>query len=137
VIEDLHVKGMVRNHKLARAVSDMGFGRFRQMLTYKSEAYGAEVIVASRWFPSSKLCRICGVLHQALTLKDRVFVCGGCGHTEDRDVHAARNLEQYPGLQGNVTPVDCRALASASGTGETQQDEAGTRACLQTLALQP
>ncbi len=99
VIEDLHVKGMVRNRKLARAISDMGWGRFRQMLTYKAAAYGAEVLVASRWFPSSKLCRICGVLHEDLTLKDRVFRCAACGHTEDRDLHAALNLSNYPGLQ--------------------------------------
>jgi len=100
VIEDLHVKGMVQNRKLARAISDMGLGRFRQMLTYKATASGCEVIVADRWFPSSKMCRVCGVINEALTLKDRVFVCGDCGHTEDRDVHAAKNLEQYPGLQG-------------------------------------
>ena len=100
VIEDLHVKGMVRNRTLSRAISDMGFGTFRQMLSYKAEAYGAEVIVAERWFPSSKVCRICGVLNDHLTLKDRVFVCGGCGHTENRDLHAAQNLCNYPGLQG-------------------------------------
>ena len=100
VIEDLHVKGMVQNRKLARAISDMGLGRFRQMLMYKGEAYGCEVIVADRWFPSSKLCRMCWVLHEALTLNDRVFVCGDCGHMEDRDIHAALNLYNYPGLQG-------------------------------------
>ena len=100
VIEDLHVKGMVRNRKLARAISDMGWGRFRQMLTYKAVAYGAEVLVASRWFPSSKMCRVCGVLDESLTLKDRVFTCGACGHTEDRDLHGAINLCNYPGLQG-------------------------------------
>jgi putative transposase len=100
VIEDLHIKGMVQNRTLARAISDMGLGMFRQMLTYKAEVYGAQVIVADRWFPSSKMCRICGVLNDDLTLKDRVFVCGGCGHTEDRDVHASLNLYNYPGLQG-------------------------------------
>jgi putative transposase len=101
VIEDLHVKGMVQNRKLARAISDMGLGRFRQMLTYKAETYGCDVIIADRWFPSSKMCRICGVLNEDLTLRDRVFVCSGCQHMEDRDVHAALNLFQYPGLQGN------------------------------------
>src|SRR5215467_3602413 len=74
VIEDLHVVGMVQNRKLARAISDMGLGRFRQMLTYKAEASGAQVIVADRWFPSTKLCR-CGVVHDAITLADRLFVC--------------------------------------------------------------
>ena len=61
---------------------------------------GANVIVADRWFPSSKMCRICRTLNDELTLKDRVFVCGGCGHTEDRDIHAAMNLHNYPGQQG-------------------------------------
>lgn len=125
VIEDLHVQGMVRNHSLARAISDRGFGTFRRMLTYKAEAYGCIVHVASRWFPSSKLC-LCSVLNATLTLKDRVFVCGDCGHAEDRDVHAAKNLERYPGLQGNLTPVDCRALTGTQCASETQQDEAGT-----------
>jgi putative transposase len=106
VIEDLHVRGMLQNRKLARSISDMGLGRFRQMLTYKAEAYGCEVIVADRWFPSSKLC-VCGVVHETLTLADRVFVCGHCGYTEDRDIHAAKNLERYPGLQGNPTLLDC------------------------------
>lgn len=115
VIEDLHVKGMVRNHKLARAISDMGFGRFRQMLTYKAEVYGAEVMVASRWFPSSRLCRLCGTLHETLMLKDRLFVCPGCGHTEDRDVHAAINLERYPGLQGNLNASGERSAGTSLG----------------------
>jgi putative transposase len=113
VIEDLHVKGMVQNRTLARAISDMGLGRFRQMLTYKADAYGCRVQVADRWFPSSKLCRVCGVLHDTLTLADRVFVCRGCGHTEDRDVHAALNLERYPGLQGNPTLLESAALAQS------------------------
>jgi putative transposase len=101
VIEDLHVKGMVRNRKLARAIGDMGLGMFRRMLTYKAEVYSTKIILADRWFPSSKMCRICGVLNEDLTLKDRVFGCVACGHTEDRDLHAAKNLEAYPGLQGN------------------------------------
>jgi putative transposase len=100
VIEDLHVKGMVQNHTLARAISDMGLGMFRRMLTYKAAVYGAEIIVADRWFPSSKMCRICGGLNEDLTLKDRVFHCAACGHTADRDLHAALNLHHYPGLLG-------------------------------------
>jgi putative transposase len=100
VIEDLYIAGMVRNQTLARAMSDMGLGNFRRMLTYKAEAYDVELIVADRWFPSSKMCRFCSVLHKSLTLSDRVFVCDSCGHTEDRDTHAAINLFNYPGLQG-------------------------------------
>ena len=100
VIEDLNVKGMTRNRKLARAISDMGFGEFRRQLDYKQELAGTEVVIADRWFPSSRTCNACGELNDALTLKDRTFHCGGCGLTEDRDLNAARNLERYPGLRG-------------------------------------
>jgi len=100
VIEDLHVKGMVRNHHLARAISDMGFGMFRRMLTYKVEAAGVTLVLADRWFPSSKLCAQCGVVVDSLPSSQRVFHCEACGHTTDRDVNAALNLQHYPGLQG-------------------------------------
>jgi putative transposase len=99
VIEDLYVKGMVQNRKLASAISDMGLGTFRRMLTYKAEAYGCTVIVVDRWFPSTRLC-VCGVINETITLADRVFHCGDCGYMEDRDTHASLNLERYPGLQG-------------------------------------
>lgn len=102
VIEDLNVKGMVRNRRLARAVSDMGFGEFRRQLAYKADPSLTKLVVADRWFPSSKLCLNCGTLHDGLTLKNRTFKCNGCSHVEDRDLHAARNLERYPGLQGNL-----------------------------------
>ena len=102
VIEDLHVKGMLRNRKLSRAISDVGFGEFRRQLSYKVVPSLTKLVVADRWFPSSRLCMECGALHDGLELKDRTFTCDGCGHAEDRDVHAAHNLERYPGLQGNL-----------------------------------
>ena len=73
-----------------------------------SEPQAGEVVVADRWFPSSRRCRKCDVVSVGLMLKDRVFRCenAACGHVEDRDIHAARNLERYPGLPGNLTPVD-------------------------------
>jgi len=126
VIEDLNVRGMLRGRKLSRAVSDMGFGEFRRQLNYKVQLSLTKVVVADRWFPSSRLCRQCGSVHDALTLKDRIFACGACGHREDRDLQAARNLERYPGLQGN--PHACGHLsAGRSGrlTGETRMAEAG------------
>ena len=101
VIEDLNVKGMMRNRRLVRAVSDMGLGGFRRRLAYKVPPSVSEVVVAGRWFPSSKSCRLCGALNDGLMLKDRTFGCNGCGHAEDRDLNAARNLERNPGLQGN------------------------------------
>ena len=97
---DAHAKGMVHNHHLARAMSDMGFGMFRRMLTYKVDAAGVTLVLADRWFPSSKLCSQCGVLVESLLLSQRVFQCAHCGYQADRDVNAAINLHNYPGLQG-------------------------------------
>ena len=131
VIEDLNVKGMVGNRRLARAVSDMGFGEFRRQLAYKVQPSVSELVVADRWFPSSKLCRQCGALNDGLMLKDRTFECNGCGHREDRDLNAACNLERYPGLQGNLDA--CGHLSAGPSvrlTGETRVDEAGISAYL-------
>jgi putative transposase len=125
VIEDLRVAGMVQNRKLARAISDVGFGRFRYMLGYKAPRDGAQIIVVDRWFPSTKLC-VCGVLNETITLSDRMFVCLACGHTEDRDIHASLNLERYPGLQGNLNACEETSAGHVERHGETGLDEAGT-----------
>jgi len=94
-IEDLNVRGMMANRKLARAVADVGFYEARRQLTYKSEWYERMLEVIDRWFPSSKLCSGCGWKHPALTLSDRVFHCGGCGSSIDRDENASINIENY------------------------------------------
>jgi putative transposase len=91
-VEDLNVTGMTANRKLARAVSDQGFGVARRMLAYKTEREGGTLVVAGRWYPSSKTCSACGWRKPSLTLAERVFACEQCGHQEDRDVNAARNL---------------------------------------------
>ena len=128
VIEDLHVAGMVRNHKLARAVSDVGFGMFRQQMQYKSEKFGCALIVADRWFPSSKRCHMCGNVKEELSLSERTYVCEACGLVEDRDVNAAINLEQYPRLVGNLTPVDTRTKVRRPKRASSVV-EAGTNPC--------
>jgi putative transposase len=92
VVEDLNVTGMVSNKKLARAVSDQGFGTARRMLNYKTQQHGGTLVVADWWYPSSKTCSNCGSVKAKLTLSDRVFACDACGHRQDRDVNAARNL---------------------------------------------
>jgi putative transposase len=99
VIEDLHVKGMVKNHHVARAITDMGFGMFRRLLTYKADAAGVKVVVVDRWFPSSKMCSECGAVINDVPLSQRVFQCA-CGFVADRDLNAARNLHNYPRLAG-------------------------------------
>ena len=130
VVEDLHVKGIVQNRRLARAISDMGLGMFRQQLTYKAAVTGAAVIVADRWFPSTKRCR-CGVVNETITLADRVFTCAACGYAEDRDIHAALNLEAYPRLVGNDNACRDRSAGVSVGTRETVIEEAGTTECAQ------
>lgn len=98
VIEDLNVKGMMANHKLAKAISDMGFYEFKRQLEYKSKIFGSHIIIADRWFPSSKKCSICGNINKNLTLSDRTFKCPFCYSKIDRDLNAAINLKQYPQL---------------------------------------
>ena len=75
VIEDLNVSGVLANRKLAKAVQDMGFYQFRRQLDYKTQLYGAELILADRWFPSSKTCSNCGYKKESLSLTERVFEC--------------------------------------------------------------
>jgi putative transposase len=91
VIEDLAVSNMVRNRRLARAIGGAGWRQFRQLLEYKADWYGRDVIAVDRWFPSSKLCSVCGALAEAMPLHVRVWTCG-CGAIHDRDVNAARNI---------------------------------------------
>ncbi|WP_328513483.1 transposase [Streptomyces mirabilis] len=91
VIEDLSVRNMVKNRKLARVISDAAWREFRSMLEYKAQWYGRDVIAVDRWFPSSKLCSACGTLQDKMPLNVRAWTCG-CGATHDRDVNAAKNL---------------------------------------------
>jgi IS605 OrfB family transposase len=99
VIEDLNVAGMLKNHHLAQAIGDVGFGEFRRQLAYKAAWFGCRVVVASRWEPSSKTCSGCGWVDEDLALSDRVFHCQnpGCGLVMDRDLNAAINLAQLAG----------------------------------------
>ncbi|MEU3456867.1 RNA-guided endonuclease TnpB family protein, partial [Micromonospora sp. NPDC006766] len=92
VIEDLSVRNMLRNRRLARVISDASWSQFRRMLEYKAGWYGREVIPVDRWYPSSKTCSACGQVNTALTLNDRVWTCPGCGAAHDRDINAARNV---------------------------------------------
>jgi putative transposase len=81
VIEDLNVSGMLANHKLAKSIASLSFFQWRCQLTYKCELYGSKLVVADRWFPSSKICSNCGTKKETLTLSQRVCDCGHCGFT--------------------------------------------------------
>ena len=92
VLEDLQVSGMVKNRKLSRAITDVGFAEFRRQLEYKTQQAGTLVYTVSQWEPSSKMCSWCGWIDEDLTLSDRLFHCEECGCVIDRDVNASINL---------------------------------------------
>lgn len=92
VLEDLAVKNLVKNRKLARSISDAGWGELQRQVAYKAPAYGCLLILADRFFPSSRMCSHCGVVKETLALKDRIFRCDACGLEIDRDLNAALNL---------------------------------------------
>lgn len=91
-IEDLYVKGMVRNHRLAKSIVDAGWGEFVRQLEYKGEWYGCRVVKVDRWFASSRICNDCGATGADMRLKDRHWSCTECGAIHDRDLNAARNI---------------------------------------------
>ena len=114
-LEDLNVKGMMQNHRLAKSIADVSFYEFKRLLAYKAEYNGKEIHQVDRFFPSSKLCSHCGALKSDLTLKDRVYCCGKCGIRLDRDYNASLNLlSQLKKHIGRVppefTPEDLTAL---------------------------
>lgn len=103
VIEDLNAAGMLKNNSLARHLSDAAFGDFRRMLTYKAQWFGTEVVVADRWFASSKTCSSCGSVAADLTLADRAYRCV-CGLEIDRDLNAAINLARWEPPAAKTSP---------------------------------
>jgi putative transposase len=112
-LEDLAVKNMVRNHKVAKAIADCGWGTFRAMLEYQAARYGRQVIVIGRWFPSSKMCSACGYVLAELSLDTRHWTCPSCGTRHDRDVNAAKNilaagLAVAGGIPGRACGADVR-----------------------------
>jgi putative transposase len=121
-IEDLNVRGMLANDKLSRAVADVGMSEFRRQIEYKAPMQGAIVVVASRWYPSSKTCSDCGYIRAKLGLNEREWSCDGCGAVHDRDHNAAKNLRfvaesslaaASPAKAGSVTV--CGATSSGFG----------------------
>lgn len=92
VVEDLNVRGMMQNRKLAKAIADAALYEKRRQLTYKTELHGGVVIVVDRWYPSSKTCSACGWVHAELRLSDREWTCQSCGVIHHRDANAAENL---------------------------------------------
>lgn len=98
-MENLNVRGMMKNKHLSRAIAEQGFYEFIRQMKYKCEWNGIEFVQADRFFPSSKTCSCCGAIKRDLKLKDRTFVCPECGFIIDRDYNAAINLMRYADLQ--------------------------------------
>ena len=91
-MEDLNVKGMVKNHNLAESICEMNFGEFRRMLEYKARWYNRKIVFVDRFYPSSKICHNCGYANKELKLSDRQWICPQCGNVIERDYNAALNI---------------------------------------------
>lgn len=104
-LEDLNIKGMMQNKRLALAIGELGWHKFKTMLEYKSDWYGKNIKYIGRFEPSSKLCSNCGKVFKELTLKDRNWTCNYCGINHDRDCNAAKNIKIF-GLRGKPTIVN-------------------------------
>ncbi|MBM7699711.1 putative transposase [Kurthia huakuii] len=91
-VEDLNTKGMLKNHQLAKSISDVSWSSFVQKLTYKAKWYGRELVKINRFFPSSQLCHVCGHCDGKKPLEIREWVCPSCHTTLDRDINASRNI---------------------------------------------
>jgi putative transposase len=124
-IEDLNVKGMLSNRRLARAISDMGFHEFRRQLQYKAALRRNHIEVVDRWYPSTKMCSQCWEVKQELPLNARVFCCETCGLKMDRDENAARNLYHTVSSTG-IYACGERGSGSSFGWSEPILYEAGT-----------
>ena len=111
VLEDLNVNGMLKNHRLARLIADVGMREFGRQLGYKTAWYGWQIVLADRWYPSSKKCSQCSVVNAQLRPSERIYHCDVCGLLIDRDLNPARNLEQIV-----AEPVE---LATRSGSIHT------------------
>jgi putative transposase len=124
VLEDLNVSGMLKNHKLARTMADVGLSEFRRQIEYKASLAGEQVMFADQWYPSSKACSSCGVIKSELDLSERIFACDSCGLVIDRDLNAALNLVQLT-TASSVGSNACRD-GEVHGASQVAVAEAGT-----------
>ncbi|WJK36190.1 IS607 family element RNA-guided endonuclease TnpB [Solwaraspora sp. WMMA2065] len=136
VVEDLNVTGMLRNRRLARHVADAGFAEIRRQLAYRTGRNGGRLVVADRWYPSSKTCSGCGTVKTKLALSEREYRCEACGLVIDRDRNAAVNLAALAAATAGSGPVAARGADQKTRTrgqvavkrepGTAQADQTGT-----------
>ena len=141
VIEDLAVKNMVRNRRLAKAISDCGWGEFRRQLEYKCQRYGRDLVVIDRWYPSYKTCSACGHLLAALSLNTRTWQCPSCRTRHDRDINAAKNilaagLAVGTGNGADACGADVRHSGSSRVRSAVKQEPQPVTAGIPVLVLQ-
>ena len=134
---DLHITGMMANHRLAAAIADAGWGELARVIGYKQAWRGGQVMLVDRWFPSTKTCSTCRTVAASLPLSQRMFCCDWCGYRADRDLNAAVNLAVWaeehhaqtrdPEVRGPVTNA-CRGDGAGPHhrVGETSPNDAGT-----------
>jgi putative transposase len=126
ILEDLNVAGMLRNHCLAQNISDVSWGEFVRLLTYKAEWYGKNLIKIGRFDPSSKLCSCCGWKNPNLTLDVRSWTCQECHTQHDRDVNAAINIKKFGLIRSNTGQELPEALAEISSSTPKQKAKGKT-----------
>ena len=138
VIENLSIRAMMSNRRLARSIADSGWGDLVAMLEYKCRWYGSRLIRASRNFPSSRMCSTCGSVKDAFPLSMRQFICDRCGLAIDRDLNAARNLAQWPDVAGSASETKnaCRENVRP-GRSQAGLDEAGTEQPISASGSEP
>ena len=139
VVEDLNISGMVKNHSLAKHISDAAWGEFVRQLEYKTQWYGSVLVKADRFYASSKTCSSCGHAKAKLALDERQYTCEVCDLTIDRDLNAAINLARWPSsrTEGKPTSAGTHSVAGHGGevrpsqqqlAGQAHPDEASTEA---------
>lgn len=127
VIEDLNVSGMLANRALARPVAGVGMAELRRQVEYKTTWCGRTLVVADRWYPSSKTCSACGVVKTKLRLSQRRFTCDTCGTILDRDYNAARNLAALADqAAGGTSTASCAATINEPAGNPHKTSPAGT-----------
>jgi putative transposase len=127
VMENLNVSGMMKNHNLAKAIQELSLYRFKEILKYKAEWYGNDILEVDRWFPSSKLCSSCGEKNLNLKLNHREWTCTTCNTTHDRDINAAMNiLNEGKRILNNKIPTRCGELTPLE-TSDYAVDELGNK----------
>ena len=130
-LEDLNVLGLAKNHRIASAILDGGYGELTRQIEYKTKWYGSNVVYVDRYFPSSKMCSCCGNVKKELKLSERVYHCDVCGHTQDRDLNAAINIRNKGGeLFSRQQPVEDKESQTMFGCPTKQEGNINVQHCV-------